>query len=94
MRKKVSPTDRATDGLMNVRTNRWTDHEMDRPPNIIGYKEACKRFSKKLNIFLDFFEMFEPHDTVIFQWILFISHKRNKLVLKKAKIITRQLFIP
>ena len=34
---------RATDGLMNGPTNRRTDQQMDRPPNIVGYRVECKR---------------------------------------------------
>ena len=45
-KKTMSPIYRATDGLMNGPTNRRTDQQMDRPPNIVGYRVACKRLEK------------------------------------------------
>ena len=53
--KKMSPIDGATDGLMNGPTNRRTDQQMDRLPNIVGYREVCKRLEKTEH-FVPFFK--------------------------------------
>ena len=73
-KKKVSLTNRAIDGLMNGQSNRRTDRQMDRPPNTVGFKVACKRL-EKLNILLHFSKTCEPQNTVIFLIISLIINR-------------------